>query len=108
MAKRHGGVNREAEMRARAAAAKERQQAEQAAAVERRQEKQQQRAQPVRTMDPLAQLGLIVDRRVELDRVELGLVEQLRAVGVPWSVIGRGLGITGQAASMRFRRQGVE
>lgn len=101
------GAALEADRRARAAAARERQQSEQRAQVEARQEKQQQR-ESVPGTDPLTALGLLATRRRELDEVEARLVEQLRAVGVTWAVIGRALGVSGQAVSMRYRSRGVE
>lgn len=52
--------------------------------------------------NPLGTLVAIARERDRLAELEAASVLQLRSVGVPWSVIGRSLGITGQAVSKRY------
>ena len=51
---------------------------------------------------PLAMLTAIAAERDRLAQLEVQAVAELRAVETPWAVIGRVLGITGQAASKRY------
>jgi hypothetical protein len=57
---------------------------------------------PMAEGTPLETLEAIAAERTRLAAVERECVEQLRAVGVPWAVIGRALGVTGQAAARRL------
>lgn len=52
---------------------------------------------------PLSALVSIARERDRLAELEVAHVAALRSVGTPWAVIGRALGITGQAASRRYR-----
>jgi hypothetical protein len=55
----------------------------------------------------LARLHAITGVRLFLDEVQAGLVEDARAEGVPWAVLGRAMGVTGQAASKRYGGSGA-
>ncbi len=51
---------------------------------------------------PLARLHAIPKVREWIDGMQAAAVAELRAVNVPWAVIGRALGVTGQAAAKRY------
>ncbi len=53
-------------------------------------------------LPPLAMLVAIAGERTRLAELELQAVRLLRQGGSPWAVIGRALGITGQAAAKRY------
>lgn len=50
----------------------------------------------------LVDLRQAVELRRQIDREEVRLVAQLRAVGTSWGDIGGRLGVSGQAAHKRF------
>lgn len=52
--------------------------------------------------DVLGQLRRVVERRAALDARQRELVDQARALDVPWAVIAAALGVTAQAVQKRY------